>query len=320
MPKDLSEFPIQYIKGVGPIRAKLLERLGIKTVRESLLYLPCRYEDRRNIKKIYDLIPGNHEAVSGKVVSSGIKKLPGRNLTIFELVLNDGSALLTAKWFNQAYLKKAFQIGDDLLLYGTVKRDSYRGIGFEMGNPEYEILTDGEDPGIHLNRIVPVYRVTKGLSARQMRSIMFQIVTTCIEEVRDVMPVEILKRHSLPGLSESFEQVHFPGPNSDLEILNRGESDFHRRLSFDELFVLELGLAVIKKRNTFESGISFLPDGPLVKKFIGMLPFRLTSAQQRVFGDIARDMESRHPMNRLVQGDVGCGKTIVALMAMVKAA
>jgi len=320
MPKDLSEFPIQYIKGVGPIRANLLDRLGIKTVKESLFYLPCRYEDRRNIKKIYDLRLGSQEAVSGKVVSSEIIKLPGRNLRIFELVINDGSSLLTAKWFNQTYMKKTFQIGDDVLLYGTVKKNSYRGIGFEMGNPEYEILTDGEDPGIHLNRIVPVYRVTKGLSVRQMRSIMFHIVTTCIEEVRDTMPAEILKRHSLPGLSESLSQIHFPDTHLNVEMLNSGESVFHKRLSFDELFMLELGLAVMKKRSVFEKGISFRSDGALLNKFIRMLPFKLTQAQQRVFGDIAGDMESSYPMNRLIQGDVGCGKTIVALMAMVKAA
>ena len=319
MPKDLSEFPIQYIKGVGPNRVKLLDRLGIKTAKESLFYLPCRYEDRRNIKKIYDLRLGAQETVSGKVISSEIIKLPGRNLRIFELVINDGSSLLAGKWFNQTYMKKTFQIGDEVLLYGTVKKN-HRGMGFEMDNPEYEIVTDGEDPGIHLNRIVPVYRVTKGLSVRQMRSIMFQAVTTCIKDVFDTMPVEILKRHSLPGLSESLSEIHFPDSHSNVEMLNRGESVFHKRLSFDELFMLELGLAVMKKRSVFEQGISFQSDGALLKKFIEMLPFRLTRAQSRVFGDIARDMESRYPMNRLIQGDVGCGKTVVALMAMVKAA
>ena len=137
MAKDLSDFPIQFIKGVGPNRAKLLNRIGIETVKDSLYYLPNRYEDRSRIKKICDLNFGELETASGKVISAEIIKLPGRNLRIFELIVNDGSGLLKCKWFNQPYMKKTFQIGDEALLCGTVKKNPYRGIGFEMDNPEY---------------------------------------------------------------------------------------------------------------------------------------------------------------------------------------
>jgi ATP-dependent DNA helicase RecG len=320
MAKDLSDFQIQYIKGVGPHRAKLLNRLNIQSVRDALYYLPYRYEDRSNIKKISDLTYGNLETAYGKVISAEVIKLPGRNLKIFELTVNDGSGLLKGKWFNQPFMKKNFKTGQEVLLCGTVKRNPYRGIGLEMDNPEYEIISNAEDSFIHMNRIVPVYRVTSGLTSRQMRSIMYNMVHTCIEDVCETIPGEILKRHALPDISASLAQVHFPEINVDVELLNRGATEFHKRLSFDELFMLELGLAALKKGNVLEKGISFNPDRRLLKQLLSILPFRLTGAQERVFNDILIDMKRPHPMNRLIQGDVGCGKTVVALMAMMIAA
>jgi ATP-dependent DNA helicase RecG len=320
MPNDSSDFAIQYIKGVGPHRAKLLNRLGIRTVRDALYYLPYRYEDRSSIQKISDLTYGNLETASGKIISAEVKKLPGKNLRIFELTINDGSALLKGKWFNQPFMKKLFPVGSDVLLSGTVKRNPYWGIGVEMDNPEYEIVSSSDDAFIHTNRIVPVYRVTSGLSVRQMRSIMFHVVNTHSRGLSDVIPAEILRNNALPGLPESLSRIHFPDPGENVELLNRGLSDFHRRLSFDELFMLELGLAVMKRGSIREKGIAFNPGGRLLKKLIGMLPFALTRAQRKVCDEIFADMRSPHPMNRLIQGDVGCGKTVVALMAMTVAA
>ncbi len=320
MAKDLSDYPIQYIKGVGPHRARLFNRLGIRTVKDALYYLPYRYEDRSTIKKISDARYGYVETVSGKVISAEVIKLPGRNLKIFELTITDGSGLLKGKWFNQPFMKKNFKVGNEVLLCGTVKRNPYWGIGFEMDNPEHEIINDNDDSFIHINRTVPVYRVTSGLSVRQMRSILFTVVNTCIKDVSDTMPAEILKKYALPGLSASLSQIHFSDINTDVELLNRGASDYHKRLSFDELFMLELGLAVTKKGNVLEKGIAFSPEGRLLKRLLNKLPFRLTKAQETVFNDILNDMKMPHPMNRLIQGDVGCGKTVVALMAMTLAA
>ncbi|MEW6584230.1 MAG: ATP-dependent DNA helicase RecG [Nitrospirota bacterium] len=320
MDKDLSDFPIQYVKGVGPQRARLFSRIGIKSVRDALFYLPYRYEDRSAIRKIADLKYGHPETVAGKIVSAQVIKLPGRNLRIFELVMNDGSGLLKGKWFNQPFMKKNFRVGQDVLLSGMVKINPYRGIGFEMDSPEFEIARDEDDGHIHTNRIVPVYRVTSGLSVRQMRSVMFNIIQTYSEQVSELLPGEILKRHGLPGLRRSISNVHFPENGTDMDLLNRGISDFHKRLSFDELFMLEMGLAVIKRGIAHERGIAFNPMGNLLSRLAGSLPFRLTKAQERVFGEIRADMKSPKPMNRLVQGDVGCGKTVVALMAMTVAA
>ncbi|MCX5719500.1 MAG: ATP-dependent DNA helicase RecG [Nitrospirae bacterium] len=320
MAKDLSEFHIQYLKGVGPQRAKLLSRLGIKTLKDALYYLPYRYEDRSNLKKISDLTYGIVETVSGKVVSAEVINLPRRKLKLFELAVNDGSGLLKGKWFNQPFLKKNFAIGNEVVLCGVVRKNPYWGIGFEMDNPEYEIVSDDGDSLIHTNRIVPVYRVTSGLSVRQIRSIIFNLTETCIKDIYDPVPHEILKRHDLPGLPESLSGVHFPDTSVDITLLNRGTSDFHRRLSFDELFMLELGLAIMKRGKACEKGIVFNSEGRILKRLIEMLPFRLTKSQEKVFSDIVSDMRSPHPMNRLIQGDVGCGKTIVALMAMTVAA
>ncbi len=319
MNKDLSDFQIQYIKGVGPHRAGILNRLGIKTFKDAFYYLPYRYEDRSSIRKISDLRCGNVETMSGKVVSAEVIRLIGKKLKIFELIINDGSGLLKGKWFNQPFMKKNFKIGQKVLLCGAVKRDHYRGIGFEMDNPEYEIISD-DDSLIHMSRIVPIYRVTSGLTVRQIRTIMFNIINTHIKDIRDTIPVEVLRRNSLLGLSECLLQIHFPSNNVDIELLNRGGSDFHKRLSFDELFMLELGLAVMKRDNEIEKGIAFNTGGTLIKRLTEMLPFRLTGAQERAFSDILRDMKRHYPMNRLMQGDVGCGKTVVALMAVMVAA
>lgn len=318
MDKDPSDFQIQYIKGVGPYRAKLLTRLGIKTVKDALYYLPYRYEDRSNIRKISDLRYSSLETAAGKIVSAEVIKLPGKNLKIFELTIYDGSGILKGKWFNQPYMKKNFKLGQEILLCGIVKRNPYWGIGFEMDNPEYEIITD-EDISIHMNRIVPIYRVTSGLSVRQMRSILYNIINTFTKALCDHLPEEVMERNTLPDLSKSLSEVHFPSSVTDIEILNRWATEYHRRLSFDELFMLELGLAVMKKGFTQEKGISFNPEGKLLRKFIEILPFKLTMAQKKIFNEILRDMKKPNPMNRLIQGDVGCGKTVVALMAMLVA-
>jgi ATP-dependent DNA helicase RecG len=329
MVKDLSDFPIQYIKGVGPRRAKLFNRLGITTVRDALYYLPYRYENRTHIRKISDLNYGEIETVHGRVVSADIIKPRGKSLRIFELTVNDGTGLLKGKWFNQPFMKKNLRIGYDVLLHGVVKRNPYWGIGFEMDNPEYEIIsTDAsekngfgvlsqEESLVHMNRIVPVYRVTSGLSVRQIRSIMFTIINTHVKDMHEFIPATILGRNRLPRIAETLSQVHFPDAHTDIETLNRGISVFHKRLAFEELFLLELGLAVMQRNSVTEKGFVFSSQGHLLKRLFEMLPFRLTKAQERVFDEIRHDMEQHYPMNRLIQGDVGCGKTIVALMAIM---
>ena len=323
--------PVQYVKGVGPQRARFLTRLGINTLRDALFHLPYRYEDRSTLIKISEL--AHHQldtalnTISGKVISSEIVTPNPRRprLRLFELVIADSTGALKAKWFNQVYLKKLFKPGQEVVLYGIVKRN-YWGSGYEMTNPEYEIISDvDDDPAhspadlIHTGRIVPIYRLTEGLSQKQLRNIMYAIVNSAVPSIQDTIPRDIIARHSLPGLRESLANVHFPEAPVSIDMLNSGTSPFHQRLSFDELFTFQAGLAIIKKGDLLEKGIAFLPDGILADRLRGVLPFTLTGAQERVLGDILNDMKSPAPMNRLIQGDVGSGKTIVALLAMLAA-
>ncbi|GAB4415387.1 MAG: ATP-dependent DNA helicase RecG [Thermodesulfovibrionales bacterium] len=319
MDKDLSKFPIQYIKGVGPQRARLLSRLNIKTARDALYYLPYRYEDRRNIKKIAYLTYGQMETVTGKVISSEVIRLPRSRFKIFELIISDGTGLLRGKWFNQPYMKRHFENGQEVILSGVVKYNPHWRAGFEIDNPEYEFVDEDTDNLIHTSRIVPVYRTTAGMSVRVLRGIMFNVLSTFAEDIRDPLSEEIRLRYNLPDLRESIYNSHFPMNETDIESLNRGVSDYQKRLSFDELLNLELGIAIMKKGEIREQGIAFNPGGEMVNNLLKKLTFKLTAAQKRVFNEILHDMGQPYPMNRLIQGDVGCGKTIIALMAMLTA-
>jgi ATP-dependent DNA helicase RecG len=307
---------IQYIKGVGKERAKILEKLGIKTVKDAFYYLPKRYEDRRFLRPIAQLRYGSIETVKAKIVS--IEVIERKNLKILELTLSDGSGVLKAKWFNQPYLKKLFKNGQELILSGMVKRNSFWGIGFEMENPEYEFFEEDDEP-IHTSRIVPLYSLTKGITQRQLRRIMFSLVSEYSGSIEDPLPDEVLREFDLPSISESLRNVHFPSSDIDVDALNEFRTPYQRRLAFDEIFLFQLGLSLIKKNKVFEKGIAFSGRLGLVKALREALPFKLTSAQERVFEEILSDMTSPYQMNRLIQGDVGCGKTIVALMAMLVA-
>lgn len=320
MRSNTSAPPVQHLAGIGPKRANLLNRLNISTVNDLLYYLPFRYEDRRNIRKIEDLTSGRLETVSVKVVSMKTVRLPKRRLNLFELIVTDGSGLLKAKWFNQPYLQKNFSEGQNLILSGIAKRSFCGRAGFEMECPEYESAEDNNEDFIHTARIVPVYRTTAGMSVRVLRSVIFNLLKDCIDNIKDPLPEDMLLRHDLPCLKDSISHVHFPLPDADIELMDKGLSRYHKRLSFDELLILEAGIALLKNREERKQGISFNPSGRLLKQLKDHLTFRLTLAQERVFKEILDDMRRPYPMNRLIQGDVGCGKTIVALMAMVSAA
>lgn len=317
MDKSLPELKVQYIKGVGPRKAELLAKLGIHSVWDAMLYLPVRYEDRRNIRSIRDARAGEFETVSGNVLGSDLKKIR-RGLSIFELTVSDGTGIIKGKWFNQPYLKKVFRGGRSVVLSGTVKY-GWRGAGLEIENPDYEFVEGEEDHLVHMGRIVPVYRATENLSPKQIRSIIYNVLRAHGDDIEDPVPAEILEREGLPGLRESVLGSHFPGPGADLKLLSDWRTDHQQRLSFDEFFMLELGLAVLKRGKLRERGICFAPAGRLTAGLLDSLPFRLTGAQERAFGEIRADMRSPSPMHRLMQGDVGSGKTVVALLAMLNA-
>jgi len=313
-----SDTPVQYVKGVGPARARLLEKLGIKTIHDMLFFFPWRYEDRKNISRICDLRFGQTGTAVGEVVSADIITTPRKRMKIFELTVADGTGSFRAKWFNQPYLKKYFKKGQKVILNGAVKGNPYAGMGIEMENPDFELI-GSEDTLVHASRIVPVYKTTEGISPKQLRTLMFNTVQSYSYLLKEYLPEVVIKKNNLQSLQWSVREAHFPEEISDVDSLNHGVSPAHRRLAFDEFFLLELGLALLKKREKAEKGISFRDSTLLVKAFFQGLKFELTDAQKRVLNQIRLDMKSPLPMNRLVHGDVGCGKTAVALASMLMA-
>ncbi len=307
--------PVQYVKGVGPKLAKLFEKKGILTVEDAFYFLPRCYEDRRNLRPISELKSGRVETGFGEILLSGVAFYQGKGKKIFEAVVGDESGVITLKWFrgNEKYLKDRFKKGRKLIFSGEVRWFNHQK---EIHHPDVEMV-DGDIEKDYLNfkRIVPIYSETEGLHQRTLRRIMKTILDGYADELMSPMPQEIIERQDLIDFSEAFQRVHFPPEGESMERLNLHRSDGHRRIIFDEFFFLELGLALKKRGVALETGISFRTEGYLSQKLLNQLTFKLTRAQERVLSEIREDMKKPHPMNRLIQGDVGSGKTVVALLA-----
>ena len=316
--------PVRIIKGIGPKLAELLEKRGIRTVEDALSLLPHRYEDRRNVQSIARLRPGQTEVFSGRVFSAEAKATKGGR-RFFEAVVGDETGSVTLKWFNSnpAFMKRVWRDGRSGVFTGEVVQFGYQR---EVHHPEVEWLDDGKsvadvlasDP-VNFGRIVPVYPLTEGLGQKTMRRVMKEVADRFIPDVQELVPAGILLPLNLPGLRQSLRDVHLPGSEMRLEDLNEGRTPAHRALAFDEFFFWELGLALKRCGVALEEGIAFQVTHHYTKQLAKLLPFELTAAQRRVLSEIKNDMMAPHPMHRLVQGDVGCGKTLVALMAALVA-
>ena len=306
--------PIQYVKGVGPKLAKLFERKGILTVEDALYFLPRCYEDRRSLKKISELKAGRKETGFGEILLSGVALYQNKRKRVFEVVVGDGSGTITLKWFrgNERYLRERFKKGRKLIFSGEVRWFNYQK---EIHHPDVEVVEgDIEKDYLNFKRIVPIYSETEGLYQRTLRRLMKTVLEGYADELSSPIPSVVVERQGLIDFSEAFRRVHFPSDGESIDLLNLQRSDGHRRIIFDEFFFLELGMALKKRGVALETGISFRTDGVLVQKLLNLLSFKLTRAQERVLEEIKEDLEKPHPMNRLIQGDVGCGKTVVALL------
>ncbi|NOY54222.1 MAG: ATP-dependent DNA helicase RecG, partial [Deltaproteobacteria bacterium] len=307
--------PVRYVKGVGERMASLLARLNVFTVEDLLYFFPYRYEDRRNLRRIAEISEGPFRTVTGIVRYADLKTTARKRFRILQALIEDPSGTLMIKWFNQAYLKKVLQPGKRIILSGKVKRDPYTR-ALEMENPEYEFLQGNAEETIHTNRIVPIYHTTAGITQRRLRSILFQFVESCAPGRPDCLPEDLRSRLHLPVHADSLMQLHFPNGNVSVEQLNAFRSPYHKRMIFEEFFLMETLLALSRQsRSQFVRGISFSVETPLKKQLLSSLPFALTTAQKRVIGEIQKDMARPVRMSRLLQGDVGCGKTVVAATA-----
>ncbi|HSB43037.1 MAG TPA: ATP-dependent DNA helicase RecG [Methylomirabilota bacterium] len=308
--------PLQFIKGVGPQRAKLLANLGLHTVEDALYYLPTRHEDRSRLTPLRSLRPDEVTTVSGTI--RAVSPPPrGRPRAPLSVLLSDGTGFLTCIWFGQAYLERLFQRGQRLIVHGRAQR--YRSGPLQMNVKDYEIVedeaaepADASDETLHTGRLVPVYGLTRGLTARPMRRLMKGLVDAYVDGLDDPLPEALRTRHRLEPLAGALRAGHFPKTDADYAAARR-------RLVYDEFLLLQLGLAIRRQRQGRQPGLAMSPPGALPRRLLASLPFALTPAQERVWREIRLDMAAPYPMNRLLQGDVGSGKTVVAALAILTA-
>lgn len=295
---------IQYIKGVGPRKASLLAKLGVFTIGDLLEYYPRRHEDRSQLKTINNLIDGQVETFKGKIMNC-VESKPRRGLHITKIAVSDITGTVQLVWFNQPHIKKTYRPGIDLLITGKVKK-LYQ---VEVQNPEIEIITDVDK--LETGSIIPVYATNESISQRFLRNIIRQLLYDC-DSISEILPSTIIDGFSLLDRKLAFENIHFP---QSMTLLKQAR----RRLVFEELYLLQCGLLYIKKLNRSNTiGLKHGPDGQLVKQVKEQLPFTLTDDQQKVLLEVTLDMEDVKPMQRLLQGDVGSGKTVIAALALAK--
>jgi ATP-dependent DNA helicase RecG len=303
---------VQFLKGIGPKRAQSLAACGVHTVEDLLYYFPRRYEDRANCATISKLQEGQTQTVKAKVLARGLRRsFRRRAFTILEVAVGDDTGKLYCVWFNQPYLKDYFLPGTTVMLFGRVERYSGR---VQMNAPEFEVIgapdeeEDEPDESLHVGRIVPIYSLPEHISQRVMRSLIMRVLNEQGSRIEEYLPREVVERRALGGLQEALRSIHFPQDA-------RAQASAVQRLSFDEFFFFQLPLALRKLTLHRTPGISHKVEGGLYKSFLAGLPFELTSGQRAVLDEISRDMAQPHPMQRLLQGDVGSGKTVVAAAA-----
>ncbi len=316
--------PVQYVKGIGPRLAEILATKGIATVGDLLNYLPFRYEDRLNPRGIAELRAGEMATVIGEVRNSGLFRT--RKMPIFQLTVGQGRSKLKCLWFHGAYLQDKFKPGQLIALYGKVEQDSRSG-ELQIVQPQFEMLGDGGGNGaedkaaasLEVGRIVPIYESAgQGrVTARWFRRVIRTALDDLTPDLAETIPVAVRERLALVSPREALWKVHWPEAGESLEDLQSSRTPAHIRLIFEELFFTELGLELKRRQQKAQTGIAFRLDDRVRQAIKKILPFHPTAAQKRVLKEIADDMQKPHPMRRLLQGDVGSGKTIIGFQAAI---
>jgi ATP-dependent DNA helicase RecG len=316
--------PVQYVKGIGPKLAEILATKGIATVGDLLNYLPFRYEDRLNPRGIAELRAGEMATVIGEVRNSGLFRT--RRMPIFQLTVGQGRSRLKCLWFNATYLQDKFKPGQLVALYGKVEQDSRSG-ELQIMQPQFEMLGDAEGNGaedkaatsLEVGRIVPIYESAgQGrVTARWFRRVIRTALDDLTPELAEAIPAAVRERLALVSPREALWKVHWPEAGESFEDLQSSRTPAHIRLIFEELFFIELGLELKRRQQKAQTGIAFQLDDRVRQAIKKILPFHPTVAQKRVLKEIADDMQKPHPMRRLLQGDVGSGKTIIGFQAAI---
>ncbi len=318
--QSLDDIAIQYVKGVGPRRARLFEKVGVRTVEDAFWFLPWRYDDRLQVVPIANLVPGMKATICGSVEACRSHTTARQHLVVVTVRIRDETGVIDCVFFNQPYLSSTFATGVVVLATGNVASSSKGATACMMKGPEFEILESDAVTTEGCGRIIPIYHETHGLSSKQIRRVMQSMFQQYADRLREILPEKVRQQLGLPLLAEALPVVHQPNCDQSVALLNQQATIQHQRLAFEELLLLQVALAIKRQRQMVDtSGIAFSTDNPLVRQLKEVLPFSLTSAQERVVHEIARDMSYATCMNRLLQGDVGCGKTVVALYAIVMA-
>jgi ATP-dependent DNA helicase RecG len=319
---------VKFLKGVGPARAEALAARGIFTVTDLLDYMPFRYEDRKHMACVRDLVPGQTATVFVNVLSCGLTRTR-RGVFIYDLAASDLTSrgmggLIRCKWFNATYLdrNKVFRPGQQVFFYGKVERDPFGSGNLQMIQPQFEVLlpeAQDEIESLEMGRIVPVYESIGRLTPRVLRRLIWNALAKVDGAIPESLPPAVIHKHHFPSRAESVRQVHFPDEDQPLSKLAEFRTPAQVRLIFEEFFSLGVGLAIRRRESKWGPGFAIEVNEKVRTAIKRILPFHPTGAQKRVLKEIAGDMRRPHPMSRLLQGDVGSGKTIVALQAAILA-
>jgi len=317
-PRDVLSTAIRYVKGVGPRLAERFATREIRTVQDALYLVPRRYEDRRRVTTISNLAPKEQASFVAQVLDFGARRT-GPRKQIFEVMLGDDTGQIVARWFrfHQKSFQKRFARGDRVRVAGRV--EFYRKVR-QLVHPDIEKIQGESEGAEDFASIIPVYPEIEGIYPKTLRKIMRRVVEQYAAHTVEILPEAILGRHDFPPIAEALRRVHFPPEDSDVDELNRGRSAAHRRVVFEEFFLLQLGLALRRGRIKAQAGRAHPVREDLFALARELFGFELTGAQKRVLSEITGDMAGQRPMNRLLQGDVGSGKTAVAVLAATVAA
>src|SRR5438552_5058915 len=318
MSSDALAASLQYLKGVGPRRAADLAHAGLVTVEDLLYRFPIRYEDRSQLRTIVSLKAGETASIVGRILSCHVRSTRRPGFKIFEALVSDETRSLRVTWLNQPFLRTVFSRGQHVVLFGTIEM---RGAGgLQLTNPQYEIVDDEEAETIHTGRIVPVYERTGAITPKIQRKLVFEALQRLPSEIADQLPEPIRLRLNLPPRRAALLAAHFPAAGTSLDELNQFTTPAQRRLIFEEAFLFQLGIMARRRSAAAErKPVMITVNDSIRESARRVLPFRLTAGQKAALKDIVDDLQRPQPMNRLLQGDVGAGKTIVALLAALVA-
>ena len=320
MSDDVLQLSLQYLKGVGPRKAADLKKAGLHTVEDLLFRFPTRYEDRSRLQRIVSVKPGQTVAVSGEVLSASLQSTRRAGFRLFTALVQDDSGQIQAVWPNQAFLKDVIRPHSQIVLFG--KAEYWGSRGMQITDPEFEIIRveQSADAGVHTGRIVPVYERTGSVTTNMQRKLVWDALQQLPTEMFDPVPSDIRARHSWPSRRNALCGAHFPEKGTSVEALNAFRTPDQQRVIFEDFFVFQAGLALRRQQNAeVRKALVARVDDQVRQAARAILPFKLTEGQRQALAEIVADMQKPWPMQRLLQGDVGAGKTIVAVLAAIVA-